>query len=1151
MARYCSHRRGRRERPQPSVLLLACFKLVIFSCSDGNLRSAFGLPTCGEYVEFLLERPLWAHVSDDRFDQLVMEHEIMLDAVLVQQEQTAVMSTGAGTIKVNETTTSANTMTGEEEVEQEAAIHAEWDELLAAEVDISGENVMLDDDDTGMELQETAIGQHGEEELQDGSSTSPPRGATTSSASPVDETSPLPKEVVSQIFAFTQQATVGQLKILPEDVFYITEEAARVRREAASNLVSATSAVEKQGTKESSGVDQLPCWTLLARLMELLMLLMPQYFLLVLRDSVSSLQKELEQQSAPLILSKELRHWYVKFRSLHNHAVDFNTQLGMTLTGVKNAVRSSLVAGASAAKSSSRSSQESYPAPVRLAFAILQYASKVHQRDRYYECLLGADNNARLGITAGSGSQQDVVATATLSTAGAQEATSGGTTPTSDAPLLTSSISKSNPETNDDDSNEEDEETNFAHNLVAHSLSSGPSRLRRLHDDVFARALNEVDAVAAGRRLEISRLLRTRWSNARGRKDLNESGSGSTSRGFTSCEDLLLQKTIRSTTVPSKGSPASTSTPGVAPVDYSDGKTASTMQLVEELFLSGTSREVAVPQVVATTNRTSSYSTSIIDHSFTSMFTKPVQNDHLAKVSVKTLPTSNIFSFLDTQSLPTEVSEVAINDISSKSNWLLPRNRPRKAVSAGDGATTSPGAVKVLPASSPVSTTSTLSGMSEAMMLSDRRIEQVFLPQVRDVLSDSVRQHRAIQCPQELLDEVERKNGVAVFVEVGGYLGDCGIALAATQLVHRAVLQIDGNLPALQAGEKTLHSVIEGFVRSKRKSRLQVRTKHAYVTGRSGTTAASAAEGKNTNVVVPRKILDPSQNLLRSATNPLAVLHSQIPNAYRGAVLAACGEEGRDYSQRTRIKQEEQELEDINKENECIPAITLDELLLDVSEVKQLFARPADKDNSSSAQQNGAPSTSSSKPGSALRARIPDPEGYNTGRGDFRSREKFALRIKVSGNEDEILSQGMIRILQQQLFHIIHINVTKYCTFQRFLRRYRRNNLSRNKKSSKTSPSQHLMRSKDGVAGALEDDGRRSPLKPVPEQLRQGENKRLPGPPRRTYDDVVTCLQEIVGVLFDAGYHIQSTTKTGTELSFFAEVPEVPWHAFDVLAVLY
>lgn len=72
----------------------------------------------------------------------------------------------------------------------------------------------------------------------------------------------------------------------------------------------------------------------------------------------------------------------------------------------------------------------------------------------------------------------------------------------------------------------------------------------------------------------------------------------------------------------------------------------------------------------------------------------------------------------------------------------------------------------------------------------------------RDLIADSVRRHHALDCPLASLLEESR---VDIFVEVGGFFGDCVLAATVAGWARYGVVELDGSRPAIKALNRTMH----------------------------------------------------------------------------------------------------------------------------------------------------------------------------------------------------------------------------------------------------------------------------------------------------------------------------------------------------------
>ncbi|CAD7960594.1 unnamed protein product [Amoebophrya sp. A25] len=578
---------------------------------------------------------------------------------------------------------------------------------------------------------------------------------------------------------------------------------------------------------------------------------------------------------------------------------------------------------------------------------------------------------------------------------------------------------------------------------------------------------------------------------------------------------------------------------------------------------------------------------------------------------------NNVFSLLDERGLTTQVRDVVINSVDSASNLLLPRRRVlREALGVlglrqgeqlleqqeRDSSSSSPlSGVETESSTRTTSSTTTPSlevgvgttrvptgspQKSTKNLATVRSIQTpVHVPRSRDVLSDAVRQTKLLHCPQPLLDALERINGVDLFVEVGGYHGDCAVAVAATRLVRKTVVAIDGNAAALAASRRSLEAISQDWAeRQDRRttsstggppSPLVVDASDSTTTtsGKDSSHSSSTSRlraiasnlfvaGREGRFRLRKSHRDPDSESLFQQEGSESYSNFAGPNLFRSAKWEKCEDSDEDVSTGRTSKAGNTEEETLQSRGTrtgssssasswpCIDFTTLDKFVR--KHLPEAFAIDDLRDPGQRGQARGLshPRASSSTSGIPIRpstSSTSTPETDETLDGvdyDGESITRYifptggrvassppvddssitqhqqeastleqqahesdattrsaALRLKVSGNEDEIVSKGMLSLLRRQIFRIIHINVTKWCTLRRYVDIF-------NKRKGNT-------RSSNIQADAFRP-----------------------------------CVDDIVDILADFGYEIESVQKTGAEVSFFPNIPEVPWHGYNILAVL-
>eukprot|EP00392_Amoebophrya_sp_AT5.2_P004655 g4663.t1 len=816
----------------------------------------------------------------------------------------------------------------------------------------------------------------------------------------------LPKELLQQLHSFSLQALVGQLEVLPEDVVYAWEKI-KSAAVSSSTSTSSTSSISSLGVvsvevnvhenkNDQSRSRRVPdeaqevrCFRVLARLFELLMLKLPEYFSLVFRESIESRAGG----NVGLLTGETLQYW-IRFRALEQGAGG----------------------GAVAQKQ-------------QLAFTLDKLAEEVG------DLLLNVKGGAAGGdLTDLSATPAEVAATV-VRTHGA------GTSMTPDfdpavlfanaaAPGRRSAAGSSTPTRH--------------HFAFTHPSNRTASTLRTLFLDSPA-TLNELEA-----RTQLATIVESVVINSAHSKTNWLLPRTAARRSWTS----------KSAKIKNRGDVMSSSS---SPLDYH-------------------ARNGLVPGGLKKERRGRA-----------ALIKKTIEEEKKELDGFRMVgATSEGVQLGDGATFP------------DAEDHLQTRGRLGHQMLAS----TTPSHTTTLPSPS-------------------RSIPAVHLPEGRDVLSDGVRQSHSINCPQELLDELERRNGVDVFVEVGGYFGDCAVATAAAKLARRTVVEIDSHAEALAAAERSLREIIDevggGGPRGDEEAgrrmngeqdegkKLQLIVKHAYVTSkvraREGRAAlvdvVSGVESEggrasdfvfntrnikkvgsdSTATAAVQLLADPAAGDA-AAPMPLAAdifavnARTQAPNMYRGAEWAKCD-----------TSSPPEELTSTFSSQKCVSFLSVDGFVEENQNVF-LFDPTAPPERGAGDAQHPLQVQLASASATATTTRASHfqrpPKPFTGG----LQRASAALRIKVSGNEYEILQRGMLQTLKRKVFAVIHINVTKYCTLRR-----------------------------------LEDF----------------EQRHLPP---------VSCLEDVLTLLYDSGYEIAFSRKTGVEVSFFAEIPEVPWQAYNILAVL-
>ncbi|CAD7962076.1 unnamed protein product [Amoebophrya sp. A25] len=82
------------------------------------------------------------------------------------------------------------------------------------------------------------------------------------------------------------------------------------------------------------------------------------------------------------------------------------------------------------------------------------------------------------------------------------------------------------------------------------------------------------------------------------------------------------------------------------------------------------------------------------------------------------------------------------------------------------------------------------------------RIPVFYLISERDIIADHVRKLHAVDCPEAVVEALQRYP-VDFFVEIGGYFGDCVVAAGYLRLARRGAFNIDGSDTAIRAQQRT------------------------------------------------------------------------------------------------------------------------------------------------------------------------------------------------------------------------------------------------------------------------------------------------------------------------------------------------------------
>ncbi|CAD7960592.1 unnamed protein product [Amoebophrya sp. A25] len=263
------HRKAQRRKigmkttsnTSSSILIMFLFKSIIFFFTSdvlqllGHLQDSrnvimagvHALPSCDDYMNFLITRPLWSHPAHEstRFAELVLEHETLLRLAREAEKNDV-----GGTL-------------GRKQKQDDVGIS---EAAVATSVD-SHKN-----DEQGGPPQQQGVDDPSRLGLDEEH----------------DDRIEVSREILQQIWTFTVQSKVGLLEILPEDVLFV-----------------------KRMADDRHQSD--PCWQVLSSLLDLMMIKLPEYFLLVFRNSIDTVSG-----GSSSLVTREMVTWFVRFLSMQD-----------------------------------------------------------------------------------------------------------------------------------------------------------------------------------------------------------------------------------------------------------------------------------------------------------------------------------------------------------------------------------------------------------------------------------------------------------------------------------------------------------------------------------------------------------------------------------------------------------------------------------------------------------------------------------------------------------------------------------------------------------------------------------------------------------------------------------------------------------------